>query len=194
MSGMEPIGGVIRAGFIPTGARHPVIRSGERQPIADFVRAAVWYRDRGCCELCGTRRVVDGPWHLDHITPWSAGGSDDSTNLRVLCERHNMDRGNRVDPTERPRRPVTWWCLRCWSPPLIDQWQHVTTGTSRVPTVCPVHTMPERCRVIRGYRRTYEVTGEWPDWHMAGLPVEGSNDPIAYCAHCNAPGMTGILL
>lgn len=87
--------------------RHPVIRTGEREPISNHVRAAIWFRDGGRCDWCESPEPVKGPWHLDHITPWSAGGSDRSANLRVLCERHNIERSNRIDPFERPRMPVT---------------------------------------------------------------------------------------
>jgi 5-methylcytosine-specific restriction endonuclease McrA len=79
--------------------RLPVSRRGERQPISDHVRSLVLLRDRRTCVWCkATRRLV-----LDHIVPWSAGGSDDPTNLRVLCWDCNSARSNYryVDMTPR---------------------------------------------------------------------------------------------
>lgn len=73
------------------GQRHEVVRTGERKPIPRLVRWLVWHRDRGRCQGCGRGDVV---LELDHVTPWSAGGSDDSTNLRSLCGSCNSDRSN----------------------------------------------------------------------------------------------------
>lgn len=175
-----------------TDDRHPVIRSGERAEIPSHVRAAVWYRDRGKCELCGTHCPPNQPWHLDHITPWSAGGSDQTTNLRVLCERHNIDRSNKIDPTERPRRAATWWCSNCHD---LDRhaWEYYQGGL----LTCPIHGSPRslnksNCRVQRNYWRVFNETGQTPTWH--DRPGLTSFDQIAYCAHCDAPGMTGRVL
>lgn len=168
--------------------RHPVIRSGERDPIPSHVRAAVWFRDHGKCELCGFKTPSDKPWHLDHITPWSAGGSDDTTNLRVLCEQHNKDRGNRVDATERPRRAATWWCVNCYA---NDDWPwQYDSGypTCRVHGVDVTHPSVWRCPVIRGYRAALTRGEPMPTWHH--VPPLNSWPTVAYCAHCRAPGLT----
>lgn len=168
--------------------RHPVIRSGERVPVPSHVRAAVWFRDRGKCELCNAPTPSDQPWHLDHIKPWSAGGADDTTNLRVLCERHNIDRGNRVDPTERPRRAATWWCLNCYS---NEGWPwDYTNGvpTCEIHRVDPTHHNQWRCPVVRGYRAAFDREGAYPTWHQIKPLDHGT--VIAYCAHCRAPGLT----
>ena len=164
---------------LPT-RRHEVTRTGEREPIAPHVRSAVWYRDRGTCEMCPNGGRFDGPWHLDHITPWSASGGDATSNLRVLCEAHNMDRSNYHDPAARHRRPATWWCLNCYS--IGHQWRWRVTGG----LVCPIHG--ERpCRVVDGYRRWHEMTGEWPNWHGNPCINEEVALTVAYCAHCDNP-------
>lgn len=183
--GIESVGEVLARGIWPTGERHPVVRSGEREPIPNHVRSAVWFRDHGRCELCPRDGQYPKVWHLDHITPWSAGGSDESTNLRVLCETHNMDRGNQVDPTERPRMAVTWWCHRCYADDRTGaRWEY-----HRWVVVCPIHMRtPNRCRVGVGYRRMFQLFDEVATWH--------ERDPIAYytttawCAHCGTPGLT----
>lgn len=164
---LESIAGIIAGGFIPTGQRHPIVRSGERRPIAQHVRTAVWYRDRGCCEL---------------------------------CETHTRDRGNAIDPTERPRRPVTWWCVNCFDSQSepdpysgLPGWQWNDNG---YPISCQVHgwLYPDstRCRVLTGYRRIHELTGEIPTWHQRPLIREPFI--VAFCAHCGAPALTDMPL
>lgn len=97
------------------GKRWPVIRSGERAHIPNVVRLSVYVRDGFHCQ----RR--DFGWHtealeLDHCIPWSAGGPDDSDNLRTLCSACNAERSNFVDDAHaHVYRPTTWWCLDCWS-------------------------------------------------------------------------------
>jgi hypothetical protein len=44
------------------------------------LRREIIARDNGKCKLCGARGSV-----VDHIKPRSSGGSDDKSNLRLLC-------------------------------------------------------------------------------------------------------------
>jgi 5-methylcytosine-specific restriction endonuclease McrA len=91
--------------------RWPVVRTGEREPISRVVRLLVWRRDEGQCRLCSAR---SSPTELDHIVPWSAGGSDDSTNLRLLCRDCNQARSNFRLGEPVPSLPVVMccdWCL-----------------------------------------------------------------------------------
>lgn len=183
-------GDVLTAGFLPTADRFPVIRTGERDPIPYHVRAGVWLRDRGICQKCKTRNPK--PWELDHIVPWSAGGPDTSDNLRVLCEKCNQERSNYDDRTAFAKRPITWWCHRCYVDPVA--WDYTwPTGI-----YCPTHHHPYTrdafamaCPVERIYRWQREC-GETPTWHRR-LPIEQMS-ATAYCAHCNAPGRTDVTL
>ena len=94
------------------GDRWAVTRTGPRDEIADDVRQAVWRRDGFTCRFCGNNKGQ--PLTLDHIEPWSAGGSDTSGNLRTLCFDCNEQRSNFVDPTiDHFPLPVTWWCTVC---------------------------------------------------------------------------------
>lgn len=193
---MATIGEVIEGGILRTPTRHEVVRIGERAPIPFWVRSAVWYRDGGRCELCADRSQAT-PWELDHIVPWSAGGSDDTTNLRVLCAAHNQQRSNFVDPNERPRRPATWWCSRCY---MLDEhgWDY---ERGSVP-LCPIHAPnsvrvrgestrpPKRCPVMRAYHYALTELNEEPTWHQRMGIQEGDLYMVAYCAHCRAPGLT----
>jgi 5-methylcytosine-specific restriction endonuclease McrA len=106
-------------GIIPTGQPQTPTRAGPRDEIPWRVRLAVYRRDEFICRLCGLRDPK--PRHLDHVTPWSLGGSDRTENLRLLCEPCNMDRGNRDDGTDRIRYlPCTWECFTC-TPTVREQ-------------------------------------------------------------------------
>ena len=183
---------VIEAGLWPTGERHPVIRTGERDPIPVHTRAAVYYRDKGHCRLCPSG-WVDGEWHLDHIIPWSAGGSDRSENLRVLCAKHNLERSNYVIAEERQESPVTWWCLNCFT---LDE--HEWRYDAVVPD-CPMHyswtgTGTPRCRVQRPYAMAIRNKEPMPTWHRRqGIEISDAT-LIAYCAHCGHRGLTDVTL
>ena len=55
--------------------------------------------------------------HIDHVVPWSAGGSDSSTNLRILCARCNLERRVRAMDTDlRSAEPLLGWCVQCSDP------------------------------------------------------------------------------
>jgi hypothetical protein len=173
-----------------TKKRWPVVRSGERDPIPSHIRAAVWYRDRGRCVECIPENPHSQVLHLDHIVPWSAGGADTTDNLRILCEYHNLERSNFVD-FARPVRPATWWCSNCY---VLDehQWTHLGPYVT-----CPRHGNDPRlgnarCRVQRAYARVWRETGEAPTWHER--PMLTSWGTVAYCAHCDAPALTGVVL
>lgn len=179
--------GAVLADELPftTGERHDVIRNGERDEIPSFVRAAVWYRDGGRCKPCGDNFAEGTPLHLDHITPWSAGGSDTTDNLRILCARHNQERSNFVDHA-RPARPATWWCVNCYSREGFN-WRYDSHAVT-----CQRHRTSNRCRVVRRYAQQLSSTattgGEFLNWHEREPITHAS--VLAYCAHCDAPGLT----
>lgn len=71
----------------------------EREPIPKWMRRAVIERDGYFCGIC--RGGVDpSDVHLDHITPWSAGGPTTPGNLRVTHATCNIKKGARVDAAE----------------------------------------------------------------------------------------------
>ena len=61
-----------------------------RNFITDDVVVTVFERDDGKCGECGSINNLQ----LDHIIPFSRGGSDDAENLRLLCQSCNARRGN----------------------------------------------------------------------------------------------------
>ncbi len=61
-----------------------------RNFLTDDVIVTVFERDGGKCGECGSINNLQ----LDHIIPFSRGGSDDEENLRLLCQSCNARRGN----------------------------------------------------------------------------------------------------
>lgn len=69
-----------------------VVVKRRRLAIPAWKRCAVYERDGGACLECGT--TVD--LTLDHIHPFSKGGSDEMDNLRTLCRPCNSRKGAKV--------------------------------------------------------------------------------------------------
>lgn len=149
--------------------RHPVLRSGERAPIPAIVRLAVYRRDDFACKECGwTDR--EALLQLDHRYPWSAGGGDESSNLRTLCQRCNVARSNWNDGAQHAHiRPVTWWCWHCWRDPDLS-------------SVDPYDAQPSKPR---------------PPWKngvdLGRAPRVTSPSEQAFCAFCNHYSFTNVL-
>lgn len=55
------------------------------------IRRAVFERDGEICTYCGGN---EGPFHVDHRTPWSLGGRHDLNNLCIACESCNLAKSN----------------------------------------------------------------------------------------------------
>ena len=67
----------------------------------------VFARDLFRCRLCGYEADWSGGWsqvrqqlHVDHIKPVSLGGLHCLDNMRTLCRRCNIGRGNRDETWE----------------------------------------------------------------------------------------------
>jgi hypothetical protein len=73
----------------------------ERAVPAETARQ-VWQRDGRECRHCGD---TSGPFHLDHIYPWSKGGPNTLENLQVLCISCNLSKAARVTGDLRPEVP-----------------------------------------------------------------------------------------
>lgn len=109
----ELLGSVIDSLDTSHVERHPVLRTTrteEREPISRENRVFVYMRDNFSCVWCGRSDNLT----LDHITPWSAGGSDHVDNLRALCWKCNEHRSNfkHSDDNCRPL-PLTYYCVDC---------------------------------------------------------------------------------
>ncbi len=66
---------------------------GSSRVIPSPVKLAVWERDGGKCVLCGAADEL----HFDHEVPYSRGGASNAANLRILCARHNLSKGARIE-------------------------------------------------------------------------------------------------
>lgn len=67
-------------------------RDDYRRKIPQWIRELVYERDEYRCVECAATEDLT----LDHIYPWSLGGSDDPHNLRTLCRPCNSSKGARV--------------------------------------------------------------------------------------------------
>jgi len=60
-----------------------------REPIPEDVKTAVWQRDGGRCQRCGSNVDLE----FDHIIPLAMGGSNTVRNLQLLCATCNREKG-----------------------------------------------------------------------------------------------------
>jgi 5-methylcytosine-specific restriction endonuclease McrA len=63
------------------------------------LRYKVLCRDRFRCQICGRSPAKDFgvEIHVDHIIPWSKGGTNTEQNLRVLCFDCNLGKGAKIE-------------------------------------------------------------------------------------------------
>lgn len=73
--------------------------------LPEWLKRAVFYRDNGRCQHCGTDLtgsiVINNDKELqyDHIIPLEQGGTNDATNFQILCSNCNLEKsGNLVQP------------------------------------------------------------------------------------------------
>lgn len=65
-----------------------------RRAIPAWVKQAVYKRDKGRCVICGAQDQL----HFDHEFPFSKGGTGLSpSNVRILCTRHNLQKGAKIE-------------------------------------------------------------------------------------------------
>jgi hypothetical protein len=61
--------------------------------IPSAVKLEVWQRDKGRCVICGAEDNL----HFDHDLPYSKGGTSlTAMNIRLLCARHNLSKGAKL--------------------------------------------------------------------------------------------------
>lgn len=66
--------------------------AGKRPPIPKSIVDTIWRRDKGCCVYCGSTENLQ----IDHIIPFSKGGSSNIENLQLLCQKCNLKKSNHI--------------------------------------------------------------------------------------------------
>ncbi len=66
----------------------------EDDPVPDSLRYRILKKAGGRCALCGATKK-ETTLHIDHILPRSRGGSNEESNLQVLCFQCNLGKSNK---------------------------------------------------------------------------------------------------
>jgi hypothetical protein len=79
------------ASIRPAAGRNEGLKSGIRIPLSRPLQRRVWTQAQGCCEYEHEGRRCSSRYRLeiDHRIPLALGGSNDFSNLRLLCRAHN---------------------------------------------------------------------------------------------------------
>jgi len=70
-------------------------KSKKRKAIKPKLRFDILERDNHTCQACGATPQDGATLEIDHIQPFSKGGTDDPSNLQVLCRECNAGKGAR---------------------------------------------------------------------------------------------------
>lgn len=65
-----------------------------------WLERAIFYRDKGTCcncykDISGTLNITNKV-HLDHMIPLNKGGTNDTTNIQLLCEECNLKKSDKI--------------------------------------------------------------------------------------------------
>lgn len=124
--------------------RFQTVPREERTALPGQLWWGVVHRDGQTCQWCHLRAAPDA-LEVDHIIPYSAGGLDNTTNLRTLCISCNQNRSNFA----------TWeWCR---PRPVVATCQGATDemSDSRVTVYCLGHRRLES--VPEYFAQTFEL-------------------------------------
>lgn len=69
----------------------------ERSKMSAALRYQVLTRDGHRCVICGATAQDGVKLHVDHIVPVSKGGKTELSNLRTLCDRCNLGKGDKYN-------------------------------------------------------------------------------------------------
>jgi len=74
-------------------------KMNKRKPIQPKIKLQVFKRDNYRCRSCGTSPAfnLEVSLEVDHIQPFSKGGSNDISNLQTLCMKCNRGKGNNAE-------------------------------------------------------------------------------------------------
>lgn len=83
--------------LIPNNEAYFLFTPEKRTPISKYTRQIVWDNAHGLCTYCDEELTIDigdSQFHVDHIIPFSKGGSDDINNLTASCRKCNLQKGS----------------------------------------------------------------------------------------------------
>ena len=85
----------------------------KRQYFPEWLKSAVFYRDKGTCVICrcdlSNMIRSQNKIHIDHIVPLELYGTNDASNMQLLCETCNTSKGARSTATSTINVP--FWNL-----------------------------------------------------------------------------------
>lgn len=87
---------IVQQAFHKRGCEPKTYGSADRRRIPNKVRTMVFERNEYRCVKCGSYKRLC----IDHIYPYSLGGSDDPDNLQTLCWVCNRKKSNKVEVVE----------------------------------------------------------------------------------------------
>jgi hypothetical protein len=73
---------------------HPEPEPIKRKPIKPSLRFEILKRDNYRCQMCGVTAKDGATLEIDHITPVSKGGTNEASNLQVLCRDCNAGKSD----------------------------------------------------------------------------------------------------
>ena len=91
---------------------HKSFVAEQRRLMTDSLRYDVLRRDKFRCQICGATAKDGYRLHVDHIVPVSKGGKTELGNLRTLCERCNMGKGDKIEDQELTPEKFMKYCER----------------------------------------------------------------------------------
>ena len=71
----------------------------KREPTPQRMREEVFRRDKYTCRYCGTK---EGPFHADHVYPYSKGGETTVDNLVTACPSCNGKKQAKIGIWPKP--------------------------------------------------------------------------------------------
>jgi hypothetical protein len=81
----------------------------KRAKIPEWVKRAVFFRDRGRCVSCSldisNLVSLQSSKHFDHMVPLARGGINDVTNIQLMCEKCNLMKGKKDFKTSKMYEP-----------------------------------------------------------------------------------------
>lgn len=90
---LQMYGALAFRGMLPSTPDAIAAHFRRRAPIKHMM-PAVWRKSGGLCVYCGSSLDPYEGWHMDHVVPFSRGGTDDVANLVASCAKCNLAKRN----------------------------------------------------------------------------------------------------